>query len=215
MLNKINDMKFHPIEGDIARYRQMQDLGISITDCVNGPGMFDLAVNNAGEYCRVQMNTVEDCLLKGPLPPEYWALPMYKVPALPPSRLEVMAKFVVSLCDLSKCYDRHTAAIITDADFTQIYSIGVNGGPKGSTYNCLCSIPGKYTCIHAEANAIAKCTSTDMQKTMICSLSPCVTCASLIVNSGFSAVYFIEEYKDSTGLEILTEAGIYVNKLQI
>lgn len=123
------------------------------------------------------------------------------------NRVAVFARFVDDLSRLSKCTDKGVAAIALNASGTQIYSIGINGGPKGGL-DCLCTLGGKYSCIHAEAQCIAKCTTPDQEKVMICSLSPCVTCASLIVNSGFSAVYYLDAYKDSTGLEILRQSGI-------
>ena len=126
--------------------------------------------------------------------------------------LNTYARFVLDLCDLSKCEQKGVAAIAVSGDLQQVYSIGINGGPKGGL-DCLCSLGGKYTCIHAEANCIAKCTSTDKDKIMICSFSPCVTCASLIVNGGFKSVYYLEAYKDLTGLEILRNAGIHVEQL--
>lgn len=125
-------------------------------------------------------------------------------------RLDVFLAFTKNLALLSKCEDKQTAAIIVDKSLSQVYSVGVNGGPKGGA-DCLCALhSSKYTCIHAECNAIAKCFSPDPKKTMICTYSPCVTCASLIANSGFDTVIFIEAYKDTTGLEILKTAGIDV-----
>lgn len=115
----------------------------------------------------------------------------------------------MNLAALSKCKDKGVAAIITDKDGTQVYSIGINGGPRHGV-DCLCKLGGKYTCVHAEANALAKCTVADPQKVFFCSFSPCVTCAALIVNSGASAVYYVEQYKDDTGLQILQSAGIVV-----
>ena len=126
--------------------------------------------------------------------------------------LAVYTRFVVDLCNVSKCEDKHTAAIAVSNDLQQVYSIGINGGPKGGA-DCLCSHGGKYTCIHSEANCIAKCTATDKDKIMICSFSPCVTCASLITNSGFKHVYYIEAYKDLTGIGILLRAGIGVTQI--
>lgn len=122
-------------------------------------------------------------------------------------RIRVFTNFVRDLATLSKCTDKGVAAIIINSDATQVYSIGINGGPKGGL-DCLCTLGGKYTCVHAEANALAKCTAIDQNKIMICSLSPCVTCASLIVNSGFSAVFYLAKYKDDEGLNILTKTGI-------
>lgn len=124
-------------------------------------------------------------------------------------RIEVFRDFVMNLAALSKCKDKGVAAIITDKDGTQVYSIGINGGPRHGV-DCLCKLGGKYTCVHAEANALAKCTVADPQKVFFCSFSPCVTCAALIVNSGASAVYYVEQYKDDTGLQILQSAGIVV-----
>ena len=124
-------------------------------------------------------------------------------------RIEVFRDFVMNLATLSKCKDKGVAAIITDKDGTQVYSIGINGGPRHGL-DCLCTLGGKYTCVHAEANALAKCTVADPQKVFFCSYSTCVTCAALIVNSGASAVYYVEQYKDDTGLQILQSAGIVV-----
>lgn len=124
-------------------------------------------------------------------------------------RIEVFRDFVMNLATLSKCKDKGVAAIITDKDGTQVYSIGINGGPRHGL-DCLCTLGGKYTCVHAEANALAKCTVADPEKVFFCSLSTCVTCAALIVNSGASAVYFVDRYKDDTGLQILQSAGIVV-----
>ena len=124
-------------------------------------------------------------------------------------RIEVFRDFVLNLATLSKCSDKGVAALITNKEGTQVYSIGINGGPKHGT-DCLCKLGGKYTCVHAEANALAKCTVADPEKVFICSYSTCVTCAALIVNSGASAVYYVKPYKDDTGLQILQSAGIVV-----
>ena len=124
-------------------------------------------------------------------------------------RIQVFKRFVEDLATLSKCTDKHIAAIIVDNEATQVYSIGINGGPKGGQ-DCLCTLGGKYTCAHAEANALAKCTADCHGKMMICMMSPCVTCATLIVNAGIASVYYINKYKDDTGLQILQQAGIRV-----
>lgn len=125
-------------------------------------------------------------------------------------RIDIFLAFTKNLATLSKCEDKQTAAIIVDKNLQQVYSVGVNGGPKGGM-NCLCQLDNKkYTCIHAECNAIAKCNSSDQHKIMICTYSPCVTCAALIANSGFDSVIYIDAYKDPTGLEILKTAGVDV-----
>lgn len=124
-------------------------------------------------------------------------------------RILVFKHFVEDLAELSKCTDKKVATIITDKEGTQVYSIGINGGPKGGA-DCLCKLGGKYTCVHAEANAIAKCTVNDPEKVFFCTLSPCVTCAAMIINAGAHAVYYIESYHDTAGIEQLRNAGIHV-----
>lgn len=124
-------------------------------------------------------------------------------------RLIVFKNFVEDLATLSKCTDKKVASIIFSKDATQIYSIGINGGPKGGP-DCLCTLGGKYTCAHAEANAIAKCHTNNNDKAMLCTLAPCITCATLIVNSGIKTVYYIKPYHDITGIKLLIAAGIDV-----
>lgn len=122
-------------------------------------------------------------------------------------RIKVFYRFMSDLALLSKCEDKKQAAIIVDKQYTQVYSIGLNGGPaKG--IDCLCSIGGKYTCIHAEAQAIAKAKVDLTDAIMLCTMSPCVTCAALIINSGIKSVIYRDEYKESTGIQLLEKAGV-------
>lgn len=124
-------------------------------------------------------------------------------------RVVVFANFARELAKLSKCEERKVAAIITDKDLAQIYSIGLNGGPKGLV-DCMCKIDGKYGCVHAEINALIKCRSDAPDKVMFVTLSPCKQCAAAIINApgGFSTVYYLQEWKDTTGIELLRKAGI-------
>lgn len=124
-------------------------------------------------------------------------------------RIYVFIRFVEDLSSLSKCADKKVAAIIIDDKATQVFSIGVNGGPKRGL-DCLCGVGGKYTCAHAEANALAKCTVDCTGKTMICSLAPCITCATLMVNVGINRVYVLQKNGHNEGIEILQKAGVEV-----
>lgn len=127
------------------------------------------------------------------------------------ARVEVFAKFTMSLAELSKCEERKVAAVITDKDLTQVYSIGVNGGAKGLG-DCMCVLDGKYGCIHAEINALIKCRSEAEHKVMFVTLSPCKQCAAAIINApgSFDTVYFMETWKDQSGIKLLKAAGIKV-----
>lgn len=130
------------------------------------------------------------------------------------ARLEVFKDFTVGLASLSKCTETHVAAIITDKDLSQVYSVGINGGPKGLV-DCMCIIEGKYGCIHAEINALTKCLSDAEDKIMFITLSPCKQCAAAIINApgGFSTVYYFEAWKDDSGIKLLKSAGIKVEMI--
>jgi len=125
------------------------------------------------------------------------------------NRVEVFKRFTEDLAKLSKCSEQQVAAVITDGDLLQVLSIGINGGPKG-LYDCLCFTEGKYGCIHAEVNALVKCNNHIAGKVMFITLSPCVQCAAAIINcpGGFSGVYYFKEWKDPTGINLLSDANI-------
>ena len=70
--------------------------------------------------------------------------------------------------------------------------------------------------VHAEANIIAFCAKHGISTngaTMYITLSPCEKCAELIVQSGIKKVFYIEEYRDLTGIDILLEQGIKVKQI--
>lgn len=130
------------------------------------------------------------------------------------TKLSIFKRFVTDLTSLSKCEERGVAAIITDSDFNQVHSIGINGGAR-QLNDCLCVLEGKYGCVHAEINCLNKNTYHGKDKIMIVSLAPCSSCAASIINTpgGFEAVYYIEGWKEDTGIKMLKAAGIRVEQI--
>ena len=124
-------------------------------------------------------------------------------------RITVFKNFAINLATLSKCSEKQVAALILDKDLSQVLSIGINGGPAGLV-DCMCKLGDKYSCIHAEMNALVKCSSAAKDKVMIVTLSPCKMCAAAIINApgSFSKVYYVDSWKDPTGLQLLNKAGI-------
>ena len=129
-------------------------------------------------------------------------------------RAKVFKEFTLNLATLSKCSERAVAALITDRELSQVYSIGINGGPKG-LQDCLCNSDGKYGCMHAEINALIKCNTSVPKKVMFVTLAPCKQCAAAIVNApgGFEIVYYFEDWKEDAGIKVLRAAGIQVVKI--
>ncbi len=71
--------------------------------------------------------------------------------------------------------------------------------------------------LHAESNAIAKLAKSNNSgfgADIFITHSPCIECAKLIYQSGIKNVYYIENYRDSKGIEFLIESGINVISLK-
>jgi len=135
------------------------------------------------------------------------------------NKRDSMINFCLNQANLSKCEDAQVAAILLKSDMKQIYSIGINGGPTHGK-QCLCKNSllkeSKYTCAHAEMNCLVKNKEiSDIPKIMICSKKPCVICATLIINSetNIEEVWYIEEYWDNSGPDLLKNANIKVKQL--
>ena len=80
-----------------------------------------------------------------------------------------------------------------------------------------CEGPGCTRSCHAETNAIAFAARAGVSVegcTLYCSMSPCVNCAKVIVNSGIREVRYLEEYRDLSGAEFLKKAHIRVIHLK-
>ena len=97
-------------------------------------------------------------------------------------------------------------------DLQQVLIIAGALEPSGTE----CMGPGCTRSLHAETNAIAFAARAGVSVegcTMYCSMSPCINCAKVIVNSGIKELKYLEEYRDTSGLELLRKAGITVEQV--
>ena len=117
--------------------------------------------------------------------------------------------------ELSHCTRKNVGALIVKD--RMIISDGYNGTPTG--FENPCEDEENYTkwyVLHAEANAILKVASSTQSckgATLYLTLSPCRECSKLIHQSGIKRVVYERPYKDTTGLEFLTKAGVEVVQL--
>jgi dCMP deaminase len=125
---------------------------------------------------------------------------------------EVYMRMAEELAKRSTCTRNQVGTVITSADLTQVLGIGYNGNAKGLPNRCDTSQPGGCGCVHSEANALIKAGAQTPGKRMFVTVSPCVMCAKMVVNSNVERVYFRRAYRDGAGVGVLREGGIEVEQ---
>lgn len=152
------------------------------------------------------------------------------------SRDELFIKTAQLVAQRSTCLRSQVGALIVKDG--RIISMGYNGPTskaphceqypddvKGHAYSMhkfqlehpmVCQGPGCVRSLHAETNAIAYAARTGIAvegATMYCTMSPCIHCAKVIVNSGIREFQYMTEYRDKAGLEFLMKSGIIVGHM--
>jgi dCMP deaminase len=124
-------------------------------------------------------------------------------------------KMAQEWANLSCCNRKRVGALIVKNGM--IISDGFNGTPSGFPNDCEDADGNTHWYVlHAEANAImkvAKSTQSSDGATLYVTTSPCKDCSKLIIQSGIKTVVYSDEYRDTTGLRILEEAGVSILKL--
>lgn len=75
----------------------------------------------------------------------------------------------------------------------------------------------KKEVLHAESNAIMKVAKSTMSSEgadLYVTTAPCFDCSKLIIQAGIKRVYYSEDYRDMSGIDLLKQADIeveYVN----
>lgn len=117
---------------------------------------------------------------------------------------------------LSHCSRKQVGAIIVKDNI--IIADGFNGTPSGFE-NCCETDQGDthWYVLHAEANAIlklARSNNSGTNSTLYITLSPCRDCSKLVLQAGIKRVVYMNGYKDTTGIDFLTKAGIDVLQIE-
>ena len=74
----------------------------------------------------------------------------------------------------------------------------------------------KREVLHAESNAIMKVAKSTMScegADLYTTTCPCFDCAKLIIQAGIKKVYYSEDYRDMSGIELLKKAKIEVEQV--
>ena len=121
---------------------------------------------------------------------------------------EVYMRMAEELAKRSTCVRLQVGTVVTDALLQNVLAIGYNGNARGLPNKCDTSVPGQCGCIHSEVNALVKAPGSTRDKVVFVTNSPCVMCAKLMINSGVTHVFFRRAYRDPSGVELLSTAGV-------
>lgn len=126
-------------------------------------------------------------------------------------------EMLATVCARSTCVRRSVGAILTDAD-GRILSTGYNGPPRGFKH-CVVDEPcpgagdapgdsRRCLAVHAEQNALLFCHRLDFADTLYVSVTPCFTCAKLILQTPIKRVVAVAPYPgDDDGQRLLSGKG--------
>ena len=107
---------------------------------------------------------------------------------------------------LSHCVRSKVGAVLVKDG--NIISFGYNGTPSGMDNACEKDGVTLAHVIHAECNAILKAAKTGNSvdsSTLYLTLSPCLDCSKLILQSGIKRVVYLNEYRNTEGINFLKQ----------
>lgn len=130
---------------------------------------------------------------------------------------DVYMRMASTFSEMSYANRRKVGCLIVKDN--RIISDGYNGSISGFPNECE-DIIGRTLpeVLHAESNAITKLAKHGVSSdgaTLYVTLSPCLECSKLIVQSGIKRVVYQEEYRITTGIELLKKAKIEVEQIQL
>jgi len=107
---------------------------------------------------------------------------------------------------LSHCQRSKVGAVLVKGG--NIIAFGYNGTPAGMDNCCERDNVTVPEVIHAEMNAILKAARSGYAvegAQLYLTLSPCVDCAKLILQSGIKRVLYLEQYRKTDGIDFLKQ----------
>jgi dCMP deaminase len=109
------------------------------------------------------------------------------------------------------CRRRRVGCVLVDAN-NHVLATGYNGVARGRDHCLDRPCPGadfkpglgldQCEAIHAEQNAMLQCKDTQSIETAYITVSPCVTCVKLLMNTSCKRIVFIEPYVHNQAAEL-------------
>ncbi|TET89256.1 MAG: cytidine deaminase [Methanomassiliicoccales archaeon] len=141
------------------------------------------------------------------------------------SRDEYYMNIAIDVSKRATCTRRQIGSVVVNGD--EIKSTGYNGNPRGLPHcdeiGCIRdeqNIPSGErmevcTAVHAEQNALLQAGKGAKGAVLYTTIVPCNTCAKMIINAGIERVVYLDGYPETMGLDLLQQAGIPVEKLDL
>jgi dCMP deaminase len=112
------------------------------------------------------------------------------------------------ISESSYCKKHRVGAILVKDD--NIIALGYNGTPRGFVNKCEDELGNTLPeVLHAETNTLTKVGREAEDSTMYTTMAPCLECAKMIIQCKILAVYYLSDYRNNDGLDLLTRARIY------
>lgn len=117
------------------------------------------------------------------------------------------------MAEESKCPRKQVGAVVVTA--SQALFPGYNGHAAGGPNEWEDTGEPNLEVIHAENNCLNKMLEEGVSakgSTIYVTLSCCLQCAKQLVGAKVKRVVYLEEYRDTSGLDYLKKYGVTVNK---
>jgi len=113
----------------------------------------------------------------------------------------------------SYCKKHRVGAILVKND--NIIALGYNGTPRGFMNKCEDSTGQTLPeVLHAETNCMTKVGREAEDSVMYTTMAPCLECAKMIIQCQIRHVYYLSDYRNEDGLDLLRRANIFFYKIE-
>jgi dCMP deaminase len=130
-------------------------------------------------------------------------------------KVKTFERILYEISALSTASKLKVGALSLHWQFQKIASFGYNGSYPGAPINVSTGSeeeslnPGESGLIHAEVNMIAKFRENNPEDYIVLlTHSPCNICAKVLLNAGFRYIFWSNEYRETSHLNMFKESGI-------
>ncbi len=129
---------------------------------------------------------------------------------------DIFLRLALDVAQRSQCKRASVGCVITSTDHRKVLAFGYNGGAAGQSDECT-GETGSCGDLHAEMNAIINCDAPrSMEKLVYCTHGCCIMCAKALINLGnVERFFYLNDYRDNSGLMLIQSAGIGVIKKNV